>query len=342
MAFSQFALPVHHHNVFCFTSLTAKPIRLDQRQQLATICCHGGSHHTELSRRDLIQSLLLVAMPMTSLSAQAAPEAGSLQTTSTSEAESALQQGVPAVLEGKAKLAVESALRKAVDKTKCPVVLRLVFHDSGTYNVAAGNGGANASIQHELERPENFGLKRGWKVIQQAMSHIQGTAAEGLVSQADMIALVGAYAVGLCGGPLISVPVGRVDAQKADATDRLPAEDFSADRLKQAFQQQGLSVQEFVALAGAHTLGSKGFGDPLTFDNAYFTALLQKPWAAPNADSMAKMIGLPSDHVLPDDSDCKPVIQMYAADQKRFFKDFADAYVKLTMLGAQWRSIAIV
>ena len=47
---------------------------------------------------------------------------------------------------------------------------------------------------------------------------------------------------------------GRVDAQKADATDRLPAEDFSADRLKQAFQQQGLSVQEFVALAGAHTV----------------------------------------------------------------------------------------
>lgn len=100
-----------------------------------------------------------------------------------------------------------------------------------------------------------------------------------------------------------------------------------------------MSVQEFVALAGAHTLGSKGFGDPLTFDNAYFTALLQKPWAAPNADSMAKMIGLPSDHVLPDDSDCKPVIQMYAADQKLFFKDFADAYVKLTMLGAQWRSV---
>ena len=91
---------------------------------------------------------------------------------------------------------------------QCPVVLRLVFHDSGTYNIAAGNGGANASIQHELERPENFGLKRGWKVIQQAMSNIQGTAAEGLVSQADMIALVGAYAVGLCGGPLISVPVG--------------------------------------------------------------------------------------------------------------------------------------
>lgn len=89
-------------------------------------------------------------------------------------------------------------------------------------------------------------------------------------------------------------------------------------------------------------LGSKGFGEPLTFDNAYFTALLQKPWAAPNADSMAKMIGLPSDHVLPDDPDCKPVIQAYASNQQRFFKDFSDAYVKLTTLGAQWKPITSV
>ncbi len=47
---------------------------------------------------------------------------------------------------------------------------------------------------------------------------------------------------------------GRVDAQVPDATGRLPAEDFSADQLKQAFRQQGLSVQEFIALAGAHTV----------------------------------------------------------------------------------------
>lgn len=92
-------------------------------------------------------------------------------------------------------------------------------------------------------------------------------------------------------------------------------------------------------LSGCMQLGSKGFGDPLTFDNAYYTALLQKPWAAPNADSMAKMVGLPSDHVLPDDPDCKPIIQMYAADQQQFFKDFSDAYVKLTTLGAQWKPL---
>ena len=87
-------------------------------------------------------------------------------------------------------------------------------------------------------------------------------------------------------------------------------------------------------------LGSKGFGDPLTFDNAYYKALLKKPWAAPNADSMAQMIGLPSDHVLPDDADCRSVIEMYAADQQQFFSDFSDAYLKLTTLGAQWRPLS--
>lgn len=51
-----------------------------------------------------------------------------------------------------------------------------------------------------------------------------------------------------------STCAGRIDAQRPDATGRLPAEDFSADQLKQAFQQQGLSVQEFLALAGAHTV----------------------------------------------------------------------------------------
>ena len=55
-------------------------------------------------------------------------------------------------------------------------------------------------------------------------------------------------------GTLASDAAGRVDAQKPDATGRLPAEDFSADQLKQAFQKQGLSVQEFLALAGAHTV----------------------------------------------------------------------------------------
>ena len=42
------------------------------------------------------------------------------------------------------------------------------------------------------------------------MKQITGTEAEGKVSYADMIALAGAYAVSLTGGPKIAVPVGEL------------------------------------------------------------------------------------------------------------------------------------
>lgn len=35
-------------------------------------------------------------------------------------------------------------------------------------------------------------------------------------------------------------------------------------------------TQEMVALSGAHTIGGKGFGSPIVFDNSYFKVLLEK------------------------------------------------------------------
>lgn len=40
------------------------------------------------------------------------------------------------------------------------------------------------------------------------MENLKGTPAEGIVSFADLIALGGAYAVSVTGGPVIEVPVG--------------------------------------------------------------------------------------------------------------------------------------
>ena len=39
-----------------------------------------------------------------------------------------------------------------------------------------------------------------------------------------------------------------------------------------------MSDKDIVALSGAHTLGSKGFGIPTVFDNSYYKILLEKPW----------------------------------------------------------------
>ena len=48
------------------------------------------------------------------------------------------------------------------------------------------------------------------RVIEIAMQNLKGTAAEGRVSFADLIALGGAYAVSITGGPTIDVPIGRL------------------------------------------------------------------------------------------------------------------------------------
>lgn len=228
--------------------------------------------------------------------------------------------------------AVETALAAAMTPAKAPVMLRLVFHDAGTYDAASGTGGPNASVRFELDRPENFGLKRGWGVIDAAAKKLKGTPAEGAVGLADLVALAGARAVRITGGPDIAVPVGRADAAAADPADRMPAETFSAPQQLAAFARMGLAPDEFVALSGSHTLGSKGYGDPLTFDNTYFVSLLKKPWEN-KADPMADMVGIPSDHVLPGDPTCAPIIERYAADQGAFFADFGAAYLKLTALG---------
>ena len=49
-----------------------------------------------------------------------------------------------------------------IKKSKAPVLLRLVFHDAGTFDKASNSGGSNGSIRLELDRPESGGLKRGW------------------------------------------------------------------------------------------------------------------------------------------------------------------------------------
>jgi hypothetical protein len=56
---------------------------------------------------------------------------------------------------------------------------------------------------------------------------------------------------------------------------------------------------------------AQGFGDPETFDSAYYQSLLKKPWLDPTVE-MGSMIGLPSDHVLPEDPQLLPLIQKYA------------------------------
>ena len=237
------------------------------------------------------------------------------------------------------RAALAAALAKAIPANKAPAVLRLAFHDAGTYNVLAGDGGPNGSVLYELDRPESFGLKRGLTPVLDAQKLLAGTPAAS-VSLADLIQVAGAHAVQLTGGPAITVPLGRLDVGAADPAGRMPPETMTAPELIAHFAAAGFSTRELVALSGAHTIGGKGFGAPLEFNNAYYKTLLSRPWSDPKASAddraMASHIGLPSDHSLPEDASCLVWIEKYAADQGAWFTDFSLAYVKMGVLGARW------
>nr|KJB65780.1 hypothetical protein B456_010G115200 [Gossypium raimondii]KJB65782.1 hypothetical protein B456_010G115200 [Gossypium raimondii]KJB65783.1 hypothetical protein B456_010G115200 [Gossypium raimondii]KJB65784.1 hypothetical protein B456_010G115200 [Gossypium raimondii] len=196
------------------------------------------------------------------------------------------------------------------------------------------SGGMNGSIVYELERPENVGLKKSLKVLEKAKKEIEAIQS---VSWADMIAVGGAEAVSICGGPKIPVTLGRLDSGESDPEGKMPEESLDASGLKQCFRRKGFSTQELVALSGAHTLGSKGFGSPVAFDNSYFKILLEKPWNS--SAGMTSMIGLPSDRAIVEDDECLRWITKYADDQNMFFEDFKNAYMKLVNCGAKWKSM---
>ena len=115
----------------------------------------------------------------------------------------------------------------------------------------------------------------------------------------------------------------------------MPEETLDGPALKAHFARAGFSARELVALSGAHTIGGKGFGEPLKFDNTYFVTLLRAPWDEPG-NGEASHIGLESDHNLTADADCKRWVQAYAADEKLWKDDFSAAYVKMGVQGAAW------
>ncbi|AES73640.1 putative L-ascorbate peroxidase [Medicago truncatula] len=231
-------------------------------------------------------------------------------------------------------LLIKEELRKVLTKGKAAGVLRLVFHDAGTFEIDDNTGGMNGSIVYELERPENTGLKKSVKVLQKAKTQIDAIHP---VSWADVIAVAGTEAVEVCGGPTITVSLGRQDSPGPDPEGKLPEETLDASGLKRCFHKKGFSTQELVALSGAHTLGSKGFGSPTSFDNSYYKVLLEKPWTP--SGGMSTMIGLPSDHALVEDDECLRWIKKYAENENMFFEDFKNVYVKLVNSGVKWNSL---
>lgn len=106
-------------------------------------------------RRAALVAVAAAAMPLLS----ALPDLSVFQSQETGF------QALAALDESSTLELIQTELRKVISKGKAPGVLRLAFHDAGTFNITKLSGGMNGSIVYELERPENAGLKRSIKVF---------------------------------------------------------------------------------------------------------------------------------------------------------------------------------
>ncbi|KAH7907718.1 heme peroxidase [Hygrophoropsis aurantiaca] len=231
-----------------------------------------------------------------------------------------------------------------------PVLLRLAWHASGTYDKATNTGGSNyATMRFDPEalHAANAGLAVARGLMDQVKREFPW------ISYGDLWTLGGVAAVQEMGGPKIPWRPGRIDGYARDATPdgRLPDAAQGAGHVKEIFARMGFTDQEAVALCGAHALGRchrdrSGYDgpwtfSPTTFTNDYYTLLFDeswvwKKWGGPKQLEDKKtrsLMMLPTDYVLTQDTHFKKHAKAYAADSALFFRDFSAAFARLLELG---------
>ncbi|KAG1861575.1 heme peroxidase [Suillus subalutaceus] len=210
-----------------------------------------------------------------------------------------------------------------------PVVLRLAWHASGTYDKATGTGGSNYATMRF--HPESLhGANAGLHVARELMEKIKQEFS--WISYGDLWTLAGVAAVQEMAGPKVPWRPG-------------------AQHIRDIFYRMGFDDQEIVALCGAHALGRchsdrSGYDGPWTFSPTMFTndfykllfdeKWVWKKWNGPKQleDKKTKsLMMLPTDYVLTQDKSFKKYAKAYADDVDLFFKDFSAAFAKLLELG---------
>ncbi|XP_043719151.1 peroxidase 41-like [Telopea speciosissima] len=262
--------------------------------------------------------------------------------------------------------------KQITSPTTAAAILRLLFHDCMVEGCDASILiSSNPSNKAERDNDHNLSLAGdGFDVVVRAKTALE-LACPGIVSCSDILVLATRNLVNMVGGPYYKVRLGRKDGliSKASNVDILNSTATVDEQIKY-FAARGFTVQEMVALVGAHTIGfahCKEFAprifnysntspiDP-TLNNGFATGLQkacanyeQNPNMAIFLDvvspgkfdnifyqNMPKgMTLLKSDNLLIQDPRTKPFVLKYAADQTAFFNDFSHAMEKLSVLNVK-------
>ncbi|KAG9449837.1 hypothetical protein H6P81_009802 [Aristolochia fimbriata] len=269
------------------------------------------------------------------------------------------------------KLVQDTVVNKQIaNPTTAGAALRLFFHDCFV-------DGCDASVlissnpRNKAERDADINLSLpgdGFDVVIRAKAAIE-LACPGVVSCADILALATRDLVKMVGGPFYHVYLGRKDGlvSKAEHAERdLPKVTTPLAEMISMFTQKGFTVQELVALSGAHTVGfshCKEFADRIygrrqdpalnpRFADALRTACatyktdptmsvfndVMSPGKFDNSyyQNLPRGLGLlASDSVLYSDARTKPYVELFAANQTAFFEAFGHAMEKLSFFGVK-------
>ncbi|XP_057491004.1 peroxidase 47 [Actinidia eriantha] len=260
------------------------------------------------------------------------------------------------------KNTVNTALQS--DPTLAAGLVRMHFHDCFIQ-------GCDASVlvdstkdnTAEKDSPANLSL-RGYEIIDDAKQQLEQQC-PGLVSCADILAMAARDAIFFAGGPVYDIPKGRKDGRRSKIEDtfNLPPPFFNTSQLITMFGQHGFTVQEMVALSGAHTLGvaqCSSFKSRLTkfdstndvdpsIDSNFAKTLARTCSRGDKAEqpfdgsrnsfdndyfnSLIRKAGvLFSDQTLYTTPRTRGIVNSYAMNQAMFFLDFQQAMFKMGLL----------
>ncbi|TKA59224.1 Cytochrome c peroxidase, mitochondrial [Friedmanniomyces simplex] len=235
-----------------------------------------------------------------------------------------------------------------------PVLLRLGWHSSGTYDNLTNTGGSNGATMRfppEGDHGANAGLKAARDFLEPVKKSFPW------ITYSDLWTLGAICAIQEMGGPDIAWRPGRADRDVSYCSPdgRLPDASKGSDHLRGIFYRMGFNDQEIVALSGAHALGRchtdrSGFEgpwtlSPITMTNDYFKLLIEEEWDWRNwngprqyQDKTKTLMMLPTDVALIKDEGFRSHVQRYAKDQGEFFADFSQVLMTLFELGVPFES----
>lgn len=266
----------------------------------------------------------------------------------------------------KAMKIIAKVVKEAVHKEqrKAGALIRLHFHDC----FVMGCDGSIlldtvGDMESEKEAPMNKGSMLGFEIIDQVKSEIE-KACPGVFSCADIVAVAARDASVFSDGPGWKVKLGRKDSKISSierATSDLPLPNSDVDELIARFKSNGLDETDMVALSGAHTIGKARcltYRNRIYENSSYINPSFQKqrqndcPVEPGQNDNFVEDLDLvtpkkfdnnyfkllyhglgllTSDQALYLGGEGKTdkIVLNYAKNQRKFFRDFAKAMIKM-------------